>query len=582
MKAVVLHIQALPYALFVLTLLCVLYPASLRAEYRNSQIQKVHSMVQESYDHMGRRIWDLKIAEIERSFLEVNAHDMTDEEFAEWVSLKHDLCLWRLATKTYLLGALGQNQNGHWNPAVSMTVIEHLSQLQVRLLPDDVDILMRSFGADPRGRLALHDNIRLALSTLLLHRGEVRAARQAMGAFGLQGNQRFLGPDFPPQYLNFRPYKKSKEKKADGLAWLDEPLVDQYEFVGENAVRVGELIIPTGTLIKADQALPGEGALLAFQVRPAYFIHTGTVVIIHHNGRRIPAVLEIHEGGSRLVPLSLFLSPEFTYYAELFQIPEKYLPADWAVRVSNEAKRIITRKYRYDFLGRSLGDGLVPDTRTEVTCETLSELLLRSSGVDPAFFQAQRSTRFRDGALQNMRRVSIDTQELRSPSDIFGADVIRFGVIDNSAGIINTARHFVVSRLGDIFTERKLKFSSLIGYDGLQGVVVELANGPMSGWTWLYGRPLMTRFARALARIDRLKPKEIPFGPAAGIALYLKTHTAGGVATRRLTTDETCFLSLETLAEKAGPMRTVMEFQRSPEVTGMVDKALYRVFGWFK
>ena len=196
-----------------------------------------------------------------------------------------------------------------------------------------------------------HQGIVRRIGDLLARRGIPQHVRKPLEDLGFSDLALRLGPQWAPQLLRIRPYQANRG--ALGRAgWLHHAAVDEYSFTSDTSVQISGLNLQSGDILLVDQALQDEGSLLASLEPRSYFMHSSLFVILDHGGRRIPAVLEIHQAGARIVPLGRFVAPDFIFYGEVLRIPAKYRPTDWSKRLSDAVSGLIDEGIGYDFLAQ--------------------------------------------------------------------------------------------------------------------------------------------------------------------------------------------------------------------------------------
>ena len=187
----------------------------------------------------------------------------------------------------------------------------------------------------------------------------------------------------PKYVLDIPPMDPSVRWKSH--KWLQLPGMTEYEYA-ENGLIYRDLLIKEGDLLLVDLNKIFDGINTSFSAPRSSFTHNGIVIFLEHDGRKVPAVFEIHATGLRIVPLNRYLSPEFTSYVEVFRRTEAGpLNAEWSDQLSQLVNRLLTEQMGYDFNARPIPEGgydvMVQRGQRCVVCSTLVDMLDKTLGI---------------------------------------------------------------------------------------------------------------------------------------------------------------------------------------------------------
>ncbi|MEM8681014.1 MAG: hypothetical protein AAGF97_16845 [Planctomycetota bacterium] len=397
----------------------------------------LRSLIERSLAALGGQRPDFHIDEVERAYQQLPRTVASPVSIDELLSLKYLLAGWRRLTGHHLIhrAEVGDVHEFRWATA-------QLAKLSWLVRDQHIHRLMTAY----RRLSGKRDQVRATLVSLLQAQGDPDCVRDALIELQVPVKQHQLGPRRLRRRI--RPYATTRFKRAD--QWLGEPDADHthYRFEDTDTIHMRGMRMKTGDVILADLALPHEGLLNAYVHPRSHYTHSGMFLVVRYQGRHIPAVLEMHERGARLVPLNRFLAPTHTYYGEVYR-SVSHPPADWAAALSQQALRLVFEDpISYDFLVRPVEviDKLPRGERC-ATCYSLMELMFLRTGV---YQSAPTSTRVCEKAITNMlnilgmaevsRTFSNTTEMVRS-----GAELV--GVFDNDAFNTNLGREFAIGHI---------------------------------------------------------------------------------------------------------------------------------------
>ena len=359
----------------------------------------------------------------------------------------------------------------------------------------------------------------------------------------------------PPVDLPIFPVKGSKHVWE---SWSkDERFsLEYYEHDEPSEVRVHGVAFRPGDVILLDQnQAAGDGIMASVVDEPRLAAHVGAVVFLKKEGKIFPAVLEIHEFGMRAIPLSLFLAPRFTNYAEVFR--PKHTPEGWADKVADTAAELMTRPHAYDLWANEDDDRFL-------TCSAVALHLLKSSG---AALPTVRSTLGSRGHLRdNLAVLGVTREKYLMPGDFARDERFQMvGVVDSRRLMQNLVNELFTLGFAGLLRDRvldpaKFPFSFRLNRWGLG----QLERGSLAGrlLVWWFGFTLDT----------------LPSGPKDLMALYKVLEPRLAKGGKGLSRGFTCPLELRDFSDHDLEFMTglisIHRLSATPEVQGQVAEQL--------
>ncbi len=321
------------------------------------------------------------------------------------------------------------------------------------------------FGAPEQGRFA---TVLRAAQTeeryRALNRSAMSRSELAELKFGMQHWRKCLKPlrsvparEVPDQIiLDIQPQKASPWSWE---RWSQIPELSEYRFSNlDSSGRPGGLTYRgiryrAGDLLLVDQNTHYSGIFAGLMDQPNLASHIGIVVILEKAGRYFPAVIESFELGVRAIPLSVFLSADFTSYAEVFRLREA--PEDWGADLEKVAIEILSEPHGYDFYAQ---DKAQDGVRRYLTCTTLISCFFEKTGVK----SVSPASRFHSRVQPALQKLGLGVSLILTPTDILQDP--RFscvGVVDHATVALNLARALVAREIRDTLGSGVLDFSAL-------------------------------------------------------------------------------------------------------------------------
>jgi len=202
--------------------------------------------------------------------------------------------------------------------------------------------------------------------------------------------------------------------------WRENDRFARYEFEQEG-VRYRGVSFRPGDVVLANVNLDGNGVYTSLSEPRSFSSHSAFFAMLEHKGKRFPVVIETYEKGVRPVPLSIFLGPRFSSYAEVYR--HKDYSADHAAKINESASRIIqtVRAYNFDSEDRD---------PNYMSCTTVGRAMLEAAGLKPA----RTISALRHPVIQkNLAKVGYTFFDYFGPVDFLLNDCFHIaGVIDNN------------------------------------------------------------------------------------------------------------------------------------------------------
>ena len=455
----------------------------------------------------------------------------------------------------------------HWRETMTTRLLKHfdsapeergdtlnlLREIKPRFTDTDIETLLN---AARESSASLKKEIALAIADF----GKGDKARQAL--FNLRIPEAVLRHG-PSPIAKIKPYQGTNLR---GLDWLEGtraiPEIDRYQFQGDHSVTFRGELLETGDIFLADLALPHDGVLSSFLSPRSLFTHSAMFVVIKSGDRKIPAVLEMHEKGNRLVPLANFLA-NHTYYAEAYRY--RRASHEWREKISREVRQLmLNEKISYDFQARDIpSSGQLPEERKCTTCTTLLDLILKRTGTNISW----QKSRMNAHAKPNFDTIQMPwVDSLLTPTDIMREPEFRpVAIFDNRELPQNLARELVIGNdqvpgtAGHFFATHDLAWDQLpLAQTMFRGFEVSLGQrtDPVS---------------RVVQSLAGFQPGEVTTSASPRtIAFYLISNDAVGNASKRL--KPTCDEVLKQASTASTPF-SLAEAQTNSQ-KGAVNSAL--------
>ncbi len=349
----------------------------------------------------------------------------------------------------------------------------------------------------------------------------------------------------PQKQIKIVPIKPSKWPYEK---WVQYKEFSQYEFVGDG-VRYRGITFQPGDIFLANLSHPGDGVYTVMCSPRSSFSHFAFFAILEENGLKFPAAIEIYELGVRAIPLSIFLSPQFTPYLEIYRF--KSIPENWHALVNVKAKSMVREVHAYNFYYEK-------DNERELSCTTVGTCLYRRTGIRPI----EDKSDFRGKIAENVLKLGAGGVKLLAPTDYMMSDRLQFiGVIDNDDFESEVTKELVLGRLRKLFETKTLDQTSFpLEYKINKWGVNQIRAGSFLGnlFMWIEG------FSR----------ETFPKGPTEGMAIVEIFESAthkGVVKSKDLIRNEihSTLFSIHDLEER-------------PELQSNIDQNIQHISRWLK
>lgn len=231
--------------------------------------------------------------------------------------------------------------------------------------------------------------------------------------------------------------------------WRDIRAFSEYAFEGDGVHYRGVFFRPGDTVL-CNVNLDGNGLYTALSDPKNFCSHSAVVVILEHDGRRFPAVIETYEKGLRAVPLNVFLGPRFSSYTEVYR--HKALLPEHAERINAIAATAIRRVKGYNF---DTEDG----DRDYFSCTRVGRFLMEEAGLEPVAIKSRIS---HPQIQKNLGKMGYTFFDFFAPVDYLLNESLSFvGWIDNNQHDRLLARELVESRFRILFLQNEIKLEKL-------------------------------------------------------------------------------------------------------------------------
>ncbi len=345
----------------------------------------------------------------------------------------------------------------------------------------------------------------------------------------------------PASTRKLRAYESNRRYAGLPTEWPEDIQNFPYELHSDGSVTHRGIRFRSGDKFSADLALPHEGALDSFSGEPPLYTHSGTFVNYQEEagGPQFPAVIEIHKKGRRLVPLAVWLSPQFVYLARVLRVPA--IESDISLALSEVYRKI--PHISYDWQGRNpVEGGGFPEDRRCATCTSLGANLLSQLNIT---YPMPHSV-FLDEAVENLALLGMGhVRGFFSPSSLsFASGLESIGTVDNSLFRPNLSRYLI------------------IGYPGIEGSL-----GSIMSTKRLNPAKLPTRYTMTVAEIWAAQQKNIVGTIARGLGGFKQAQmpdsTTPQIIAFYLVSNNALSQASTSLADNCGEVMAMMK-QRTP------------------
>ncbi len=361
--------------------------------YEHHELQQLSSWIEQSLK--AKNISDLKIERILGAYQSFKRYEATAEDVLE---LKFQMAHWRKYTAEALIADASKRALRRKPGEKHPLILSYLQKLNIKLTPIQLKTLEDLWGKE-------------LLSS-----------------------------------LSFEPQKQIKIVPIKPSAWPFERWgkvteFSRYEFK-EGGVFYRGLTLYPGDIFLANLNHGGDGVYTAMSDPRSSFSHFAFLAFLQKDGRLYPAAIEIYELGVRAVPLSVFLSPQFTPYLEVYRF--KKIPSGWRETINVKAAEMLHEIHAYNFYFDVNDD-------TYLSCTNVGSCIFKKTGVVPILWKSE----FKGAIGENVKKLGLEDLRLLTPIDYMLSNRLDFiGVVDNNDFLGEVQKELVLRRIRNLFQMR--------------------------------------------------------------------------------------------------------------------------------
>jgi Permuted papain-like amidase enzyme, YaeF/YiiX, C92 family len=311
------------------------------------------------------------------------------------------------------------------------------------------------------------------------------------------------------------------------------------------AVSYRGLHLEPGDILLTNLASDSDGIYTTLAEGRRSFSHVAAYVLLENEGRKFPAVVEIHDEGVRAVPLRFFLSDKFVSYVEVYRqlgLTERTRNTLGAVALA-----MMRESHGFDFY-------MNESQSVYLTCALTVSHLFRRAGIEPA----KEESRYDPLKQANIRFLGFESElgrKLLLPDDFAASPKLKLvGVVDNAQFMQKMARDLVRDHIQEIFVTEQLD-ATRFPWDFY---VYRFAVNSIQHRSWI---------APLLLKVLGFRRDNFPSGPAMFLALAKPAFERVEESSRKLAK---LLASHETAIQKA---RSWDELETNPEIRALVSEA---------
>lgn len=468
-------------------------------ECRAGGVEELGRLIAASFEAQERGS-DLLIGEImdwERTL------DIPTVSAEDHVVIKYMLSHWKMWTGRYLL------RRAPGGPTQFRFALSNLQKLNYTLDRDAILELHSLFLKLPQNER--RSRLKEEYGQLLATRGDPKYTLDILKQLQLDTALGLFGPE---RLIKILPIDPSRWKSH---GWVKVPGMDAYKWV-EGGIEYRGLNIKEGDLLLVDLNKLYDGVNTSFSTPRSSFTHNAVVVFLEHKGRKIPAALEIHSAGLRVVPLNTYLSPDFTSYVEVFRLNDPALvPEHFHERLGALVSTLLREQMGYDFNARPIPVGgydvMVKEGQRCVVCSSLVDVIYKTFGVSVKIPKSE----IHPGERAHLRRVGLndlaDAGTYLTPTDLkLTKQHSRVGIIDNGftrniLRELTLGAHDVPGSIGYLLSQHHLESEKIQPWQrmALYRSVLWIARNIREGSS--LGKTLLTLSDFAVGLNERTRPQ---------------------------------------------------------------------------
>lgn len=278
-----------------------------------------------------------------------------------------------------------------------------------------------------------------AITRFILSQGDIYRLETFVERDFLDALDPMLGPQ---EHLDINPIKSSAWTFSE-WSKLTDFTSDRYKKVEGGFFYKGQVFYP-GDILLNNLERDSDGLYTSLTDPMDHFSHAAFYVLLQHEEKEYPAVIEIHEHGVRALPLSVFVSQKFTSYLEIYRYEE--MTKDQYVQVNAEAMKLMKNVKGFNFLSSDSD----PDY---LTCTGVGHSLFQNAGLN---FTVPMTPIGNDNLIKNLHKLQFFEEKVISPMDYTEIPKMNLvGVIDNDQEKV-FLREMVRRKIKDLFSSKEL------------------------------------------------------------------------------------------------------------------------------
>ena len=393
---------------------------------------------------------------------------------------------------------------------------------------EDVEKINQAFSHIQRNIPALEDLIELKY--------QLQQWRKGLGLIKLQE---------PMRKLKMIPIKPSKWPFKK---WAQISEFSEYDFKDEGVMFRGVFLKP-GDMLLANLHTPGDSVYTVASDPRGYYSHYALFAILEENGKRFPSAIEIHEHGVRAVPLSIFLSRQFTTYTEVFRFHS--VPKGWEPKINEESYKLIHETNAYDFYNLEESDRYL-------SCAGVGSCVYKRIGVEPISTKSGYSQH----VFLNLNVLGLSMKSLLTPTDYMVDSRVKYvGVFDNDYFLENVTSEIITRKVRRLFYTMVIEpnqFPWLFKFN--RWGITQIKNGTWLGSLFLW--------------VEGFSRGNFPHGPTDAMALVeiVESETQKAVDKSKP----------EIALEIPKGLFSIHDLEENPKVQAIADKNITPIQAWFR
>lgn len=310
-----------------------------------------------------------------------------------------------------------------------------LEALPLRIFSEDLTAIGDHIESLDANRAPLYD----AFRSLILKQGDFELTRELYDRY--QTLKPFYAADSiidgPDKTLKILPLINSKWSWKRWSAYSE---FINYQRINDNVVYRG-IEFKSGDVIISSLNSYSDSAFVVYSEKEDLATHMAVYIDIITQEGNFPAVFEMKSNGFRLVPLNVYLRPEFIAYAEIFRFRD--LPPGFGEKLSETVLRILPEDHGFNLFA----DEEHSNNDQYVTCITACLYLFRQAGFSAVL---PPETPIKKHFMEMNAHMGFTTEKMLIPSDLLGWEALRLtAVIDNGGFTDNIIRQLIIDKFDE-------------------------------------------------------------------------------------------------------------------------------------